>query len=69
MRMKRIGLGLLAALILASNGGCKKSASDTGQLQSQIQNPKSKIPRQPFLSRVHWLGKSRISAETNAPAS
>ena len=66
MRMKRFCIGLMAALILFANGGCKKSSSDTGQSQSQIQNPKSKIPSQTFLSRVHWLGKNRIAAETNA---
>ena len=62
MRMKCFGLGLLAALILASSGGCKKSASDSAANQkSEIKNQKS-----PILARVHWLGKDRIAAETNA---
>jgi len=55
MRMKCLGLGLLAALILASSGGCKKSASDTAANQ-----------KSPVLARVHWLGKDLIAAETNA---
>ena len=62
MRMKCLGLGLLAALILASGSGCKKSASDSAANQeSEIKNQKS-----PTLARVHWLGKNRIAAETNA---
>ena len=38
MRMKSCGVGLLAALILASGGGCKKSASEADHPQSQSNN-------------------------------
>ena len=62
MRMKCFALGLLAALILASSGGCKKSASDSAVNQKpEIKNQKTAV-----LARVHWLGRNRIAAETNA---
>ena len=56
MRMKQFGWGLLTALI-ALGGGCKKSAPAEDQ-KSKIQDP--------TLARVHWLGKHRMAAETNA---
>ena len=62
MRMKYLGLGLLAALILPLGGGCNKSASDT----EAKQKAESRNQKSPTLARVHWLGKDRIAAETNA---
>jgi hypothetical protein len=69
MRMKCLGLGLLAALILAAGAGCKKSASEAAgeQQKPEIVNRKSEIVNQKAtLARVHWLGKDRIAAQTNA---
>jgi hypothetical protein len=65
MRMKSCGLGLLAMLILASGGGCKKSASESGHSQFQTTNQPSTLNPQPSttLARVHWLGKKRIAAQ------
>ena len=62
MRMKYLGLGLLAALILPLGGGCNKSASDP----EAKQKAESRNQKSPTLARVHWLGKDRIAAETNA---
>ncbi|MCX6917206.1 MAG: hypothetical protein NT167_29910, partial [Verrucomicrobia bacterium] len=60
--MKYLGLGLLAALILPLGGGCSKSASDP----EAKQKAESRNQKSPTLARVHWLGKDRIAAETNA---
>ena len=62
MRIKYLGLGLLAALLLPLGGGCKKSASDA----EAKQKAESRNQKSPTLARVHWLGKDRIAAETNA---
>jgi hypothetical protein len=61
MRMKGFGSGLLAAVILASGGGCKKSASEGGQRASGTTNQPALT-----LAQVHWLGKKQIATETNA---
>ena len=61
MRTKHFGLGLLAALFVVSAGGCKKSGSAASPPQSLNANSPPVT-----LARVHWLGKTRIAAETNA---
>ena len=56
-------------LILASGGGCRKSASEAGNAQSQSTNQPSTINHQPStatLARLHWLGIQRLARETNA---
>jgi hypothetical protein len=63
MRMNSLGLGLLATLILATGGGCKKSSSETGNPQSATNGQPSTLNPQPSttIARVHWLGKKRIA--------
>jgi hypothetical protein len=68
MRMKSFGLGLLTALILASGGGCKKSASEAPPGKPLVTNHESRITNPPStaLARLHWLGKKQIAAQTNS---
>jgi hypothetical protein len=65
MRMKSLGLGLLATLILATGGGCKKSPEEAGKPQSPGNGQPSTINSQPSttIARVHWLGKKQIAAQ------
>ena len=58
--MRRVRFGLTAALIIALVGGCRKSAPGTAEGQG------SSPQRSDTIARIHWLGKDRISAETNA---
>jgi hypothetical protein len=67
-----MGFGLLAAFVLALFPGCKKSASTE---QPQNERPKRIIasgpvtptlPASDIVVRVHWLGRSRIAADTNS---
>ncbi len=56
-------------LFLVSGGGCRKSASEAGNAQSQFTNQPSTINHQPStttLARLHWLGTQRLARETNA---
>ena len=57
MWIRSIGLGLLAALIGGLGGGCKKSAPAPLVLPP---------PPVETVARVHWLGKQRLAANTNA---
>ncbi len=59
MRMRLFGVGVLAAGLLAVVGGCGKtgpagSAGGSAPLKAET------------IARIHWLGKERLSAETNA---
>jgi hypothetical protein len=65
MRMKSLGLGLLATLILATGGGCKKSPEEAGKPQSPGNGQPSTINSQPSttIAQVHWLGKKQIAAQ------
>jgi hypothetical protein len=65
MRMKSLGLGLLATLILATGEGCKKSPNEAGKPQSPTNGQPSTLNPQPSttIARVHWLGKKRIAAQ------
>ncbi len=64
MDMKRVGIGLLAALFCVSGAGCKKSES--GAPAGVSAPADSSTVRAGILARVHWLGKKRLAAETNA---
>ena len=55
---RHINLSLFAAVILAFGGGCKKS----------IPAPAPSSLGSDTVARVHWLGKDRLAAETNAAA-
>ena len=68
MRIKNVGCGLLGTLLLVLGGGCNRSASDGDHPSSQSTNRQSgNPPSQPTtLAQIHWLGKKRIAAETNA---
>ncbi len=65
MRMKILGLGMLAAVVLAAGGGCKKSSSESGNPQSPASAQPETVKPQPAASiaRVHWVGKKRIAAQ------
>jgi hypothetical protein len=66
MRLKYVGLGLLAALFLAAGGGCNKPAEKSGQPTAGKQKAESEKQKSPIVARVHWLGKDRIAADTNS---
>src|SRR2546425_198915 len=59
----RVGAGsaVLLGLIFVLAGGCKKS---TPTDQAAKSSPDSPLPSS--LTRIHWLGKKRIAAETNS---
>ena len=61
--MKNLGLGSLAALILALGSGYLKSAPAGGRQPSRTINP---TPQQSTLARVHWLGKKQIAARKSS---
>ena len=61
--MKNLGLGSLAALILALGSGYLNSAPEGGRQSSQASQP---TPPQPTVARVHWLGKKQIAARKSS---
>jgi hypothetical protein len=63
--MKSFGLGLLATLLLATGGGCKKSSNEAANPQSATNGQPSTLNSQPpaTIARVHWLGKKQIAAQ------
>src|SRR6266567_1068391 len=67
MHIRQVGPSafLTLALVLSLTGGCKKSSPETPQPGS-TETPKPRSTEAPVIARVHWLGKKRISAETNA---
>jgi hypothetical protein len=73
--MRRIGLGLIAALLLALANGCKKSAPEE-------QSKDGQKPAQPVVSaqpsvvesipvpgdavvHIHWVGRKQLASQTN----
>src|SRR5436189_6340260 len=54
---------LICLAILGFFPGCKKK-SDTDQLKGSTKS--STLPAEETILRVHWLGKQRISSETNS---
>ncbi|HWH72438.1 MAG TPA: hypothetical protein VNT26_23960, partial [Candidatus Sulfotelmatobacter sp.] len=66
--MRRVGVGLLAALLVSLAGGCKKSPSTEPSGSKQAQSAQPSAPPVETVARVHWLGKKRLAAETNAAA-
>src|SRR5262245_55304820 len=66
MFLRSFGFGLLAAAI-ALGSGCKKSEStekkDTAGTKAAAP-PATALPD--LVARVHWLGKKRLAADTNA---
>ena len=64
MRMKCCCLGLLAALLLASVSGCKKSATEGAPPLNTDHRPAiTNQPSTPPIARIHWLGKKQIAAQ------
>src|SRR5882757_7350227 len=59
MYVRSITLNLLALFLLVSAGACKKSESAAGM--AAIPPASGEL-----LARIHWLGKKRLAAETNA---
>ena len=60
MAMRCVWLGLLAMGIIAFGAGCRKSEP------SQTAHPPLPAASAESVSRIHWLGKKRLCAETNA---
>ncbi len=59
--MRSVGLGVMAALMLALAGACKQSSSPGAK--------PGDAPRSPALetaARLHWLGIKNLAADTNA---
>jgi hypothetical protein len=56
--------GLLLMVVLIA--GCKKSTPADESAKPKSAPPSTLDPRPSTLSRIHWLGKKRIAAETNA---
>ena len=62
--MKCCCLGLLAALLLASVSGCKKSATEGAPPLNTDHRPAiTNQPSTPPIARIHWLGKKQIAAQ------
>ncbi len=59
MFFRCINSALVAALIAAAGAGCKKSEPGPGA-------PSASSPPEETVARVHWLGKNRLAADTNA---
>src|SRR5260221_2583748 len=73
MDIRQVGPGALLILLLPFTGGCNKATPETaGNRNTEpSKNPTTEAPKDrtteaPIIARVHWLGKKRISAETNA---
>src|SRR5688572_33427987 len=65
MDMRRVGLVLFTALVGACTFGCKKS--DPGNsTATKSQSASTSSVTVESLARIHWLGKKRLAAETNA---
>ena len=69
MFVRNFGLGLLVAWVVVAGGGCKKSeptAAQQNQSAKSAPNAQPLAPAGDAIARVHWLGKSQVSKETNA---
>src|SRR5690349_20790202 len=64
------GCAVLAFFVLALAAGCKKSPNpeQTTAVTPTNTAPSSSAPASPAdtIARLHWLGKKRLAAETNA---
>ena len=58
MSKKSFGLGLVAALMVALAGGCKKSPAPASPAAASSDT----------IARVHWLGKKRLASDKSATA-
>src|ERR1044071_9003467 len=61
-------LTLLSCLILTLVLGCKKSSPADERNSQTTSSPSTPDTRRSTPARIHWLGKKRIAAETNAAA-
>jgi len=64
--MRMVELGSLAALLVALGSGCKRSSSNDTQANG---NQRPQVTRPIAIqtaARFHWLGKKRLSTDTNA---
>lgn len=67
MDMSRTGFVLLAALAVALGVGCRKKPDRDQTAASEPPVPsKSAAQSGETVARMHWLGKKRLAAETNA---
>ena len=64
MDRRCIRLVLVAALIVASGAGCRKSTPAPEPAAPEPTAPSA--PAVETVARIHWLGKERLAAETNA---
>lgn len=63
MKMSRIKLALFGVVVVALGAGCGKS--EPGRSVPSVPPPSSARSAE-TVARVHWLGKKRLAAETNA---
>src|SRR5215204_2952007 len=68
MFMRRVGLVLFAGALALTVGslGCKKSSEPSAPPADASKSNKLASPVSEKVGRVHWLGKKRLSGETNA---
>src|SRR5438445_12485418 len=65
-RISGFGFLCLCCLFAALGTGCKKSPpADEARTQTTA-SPSAVDPQNSPVARIHWLGKKRIAAETNA---
>src|SRR6266567_8220360 len=67
MHIRQVGLGalLILTLLLPLTGACDKSTPEAANSRTS-EARKDRSTEAPVIARLHWLGKKRISAETNA---
>ena len=63
--MRSVGLGAAAALLLALASGCGKSSPADSTAAKEPQRPAQGALLE-TVGRLHWLGKKRLSGDTNA---
>src|SRR5436190_2508319 len=66
MCLRSIGCALLTGLCLTIVAGCEKSGSNQAAKVQETQPDPPKISASETVARIHWLGKKRLTGETNA---
>src|SRR5262249_4628053 len=73
MRTKSLGIGLIAAIFAALGSGCNKSSPPPETKPATPAQPAATRPKDQAeesntntVARIHWLGKKRLAADTNA---
>ncbi len=63
---RRVGQGFALCLLVMLVGGCGKSKSNDQVGGQPPPSSSAADPQSSHITRIHWLGKKQISAETNA---